>query len=250
MLEVRQLSVHYGGVRALSEVDLRVGPGEVIGLMGANGAGKTTCIDAITGFAAARGEVLLDGQQISKLPAHRRALVGLARTWQGGELFEDLSVRDNLRLGLEPVTLLGALADGFRPRRRLIDERIGRVIERLGLTAVANELPGEISQGQRKLVGVGRALVMRPKILLLDEPAAGLSTTESRRLGAVIRDVAASGIGVLLVEHDTALVLSISDRIYVLDRGSLLAEGTPAEVRRNERVIAAYLGPNAIEVQQ
>jgi branched-chain amino acid transport system ATP-binding protein len=242
MLDVRSLSVSYGGAVALSEVSIAVNTGEVVGLIGANGAGKTTFIDGVTGFAASTGSVQLSGRDLAGLAPHRRARLGLGRTWQGGELFEDITVRDNLRIGLERARLSTVLADVLWPDRRATPPVVEETLELLGLTDEAESLPADLSQGKRKLVGVGRALASGPQILLLDEPAAGLTTAEGRLLGDTLKTLAHDGRGLLLIEHDVSLVLAICTRVYVLERGSLLAEGTASEIRQNERVIEAYLG--------
>ncbi len=245
MFETIDVSVRYGAVHALSDVSLRIEPGELVGLMGANGAGKTTFIDAVTGFAASTGRVLIDGTDASNLPPHKRTRLGLGRTWQGGELFEDLTVRDNLRVASEPVRMRHAIIDALRPWKVVQQDRVDEVLERLKLTSVADDLPSNLPQGQRKLVGVARVLASSPHTICLDEPAAGLSTSEGRLLGLNLRAVAESGVGLLLVEHDVDLVLSICDRVYVLEQGRMLAEGTPREIRNNDAVIESYLGDSA-----
>ena len=216
--------------------------GEIVGLIGPNGAGKTSLIDAVSGFARSTGDARIDGRSLNGKRPHQRAAAGLARTWQGVELFEDLSVLDNVRVGLESVRPWTVLADAFRPNRRRATPEALAVLEELRLVDHAESLPGTLSQGQRKLVGVARAMVTSPKVILLDEPAAGLSAAEGRVLGSALQRVARASIGLLLVEHDVGLVMSLCDRVYVLDRGRLVAVGTPAEVRANPDVRAAYLG--------
>ncbi|MCU1491486.1 MAG: putative transporter, ATP-binding/permease protein, partial [Acidimicrobiaceae bacterium] len=234
MFETSELSVHYGGVRALSDVSINVQAGELVGLIGANGAGKTTFIDAVTGFAPATGHVVVDGRTVSDLPAHMRFRAGLSRTWQGGDLFEDLSVRDNVRVAVEGVKPWHIFSDLLPFRSRKSDPRVDHALEQLRLMHVADRMPSELPQGERKLVGVARALATQPHMLCLDEPAAGLSSSEGRLLGTAFQAVASSGVGLLLVEHDVDLVLGICQRVYVLERGQLLAEGTPAEIRGNQ----------------
>jgi branched-chain amino acid transport system ATP-binding protein len=226
-LEVRGLAVRFGGVRAVDAVDLEVGQGQLVGLIGPNGAGKTTLIDALTGFVPATGTVRFAGRDLSGLAPHRRARAGLVRTWQSLELFDDLTVEENLSV---------AAADR---------SAVSAALEVVDLAAEADRLPTELSQGQRKLVGVARALAARPALLCLDEPAAGLDSSESLELGERLRAIVATGVSILLVDHDMGLVLSVSDHLYVLEFGRVIAEGPPAEVRVNERVVAAYLGASA-----
>jgi branched-chain amino acid transport system ATP-binding protein len=233
------LCVSYGGVRALVDVSIRLGHGELVGLIGANGAGKTTFIDAVTGFAAATGRVFVDGVDVSRKRAHQRFASGLRRTWQGGDLFEDLPVRDNVKVAAEG---LGFGGGGRSGRSNGVTRSVDQVLEQLDLFDVASRVPAELPQGKRKLVGVARALVGSPSVICLDEPAAGLSSSEGQLLGEVFRSVAHSGVGLLLVEHDVDLVLGICDRVYVLERGGLLAEGAPDAIRSDQGVIEAYLG--------
>jgi ABC-type branched-subunit amino acid transport system ATPase component len=235
--------VRYGGVAANSDIDLVIHPGEVVGLIGPNGAGKTTFVDAVTGFAAATGEIRLDGRRIDGLAPHRRRRAGLARTWQAGDLFGDLSVADNLAVVTHRAGLRGLLADLLGHDRP--DPR-NRVLELLGLDEVAASLPGALSLGRQKLVGVARALAGQTRVVLLDEPAAGLDSDESAAFGGVVRTVAGTGLGVLLIDHDMGLVLDVCDRVYVLDFGRVIACGPPDEVRRDPAVITAYLGSEAV----
>jgi branched-chain amino acid transport system ATP-binding protein len=221
-LNAQQVSVSFGGVRALVDVDLEVAEGRLVGLIGPNGAGKTTFIDAITGFVRARGRVELDGRDLSRLAPHERARSGLTRTWQATELFDDLTVGENVAVAAaRPADADRALA---------------------GLEAIADRLPAQLSQGERKLVGVARALAAAPRVVCLDEPAAGLDSAESDQLGRRLRQVVDAGTGMLLVDHDMSLVLSVCDWIVVLEFGEVIATGTPEQVRRDRRVVEAYLG--------
>lgn len=242
LLELVGLSVRFGGLCALDQVHLQVRAGQIVGLLGANGAGKTTLIDAVSGFVPCEGDVLLGGRSLKRTPAHLRSRAGLARTWQSVELFGDLSVRDNVRVAGETTTLVSALRDLAQPLRGSGAQRAAAALDVVGLEAVADLLPGDLSLGQQKLVNVARCLIAQPRVLLLDEPAAGLSTGESRALAHTLRQVVGWRMGALLVEHDVALVLEVCDHVYVLDFGRVIAHGTPDQVRHDPRVSKAYLG--------
>ncbi|MFZ1997484.1 MAG: ABC transporter ATP-binding protein, partial [Solirubrobacteraceae bacterium] len=235
VLAVTGLSVAFGGVHALSEVDLQVGEGELLGLIGPNGAGKTTLIDAITGFVSCTGRVELDGRDVRPLAPYERARLGFARTWQGTDLFDDLDVRENLMVAAGSAVAVSKGGPGG----------LEGTLAEMGLEPIAPALPSELSEGQRKLVGLARAVVAGPRLLCLDEPAAGLDTEESRVLGRRLRGLADRGVSTLLIDHDMGLVLSICDRVVVLEFGRVIANDVPEVVRRDPAVVAAYLGTAA-----
>jgi branched-chain amino acid transport system ATP-binding protein len=247
LLAASGISVGFGGVRALVDVDLDVDDGQLVGLIGPNGAGKTTFIDAITGFVSYRGRVRLDRRDLTALPAHARARLGLARTWQSIELFDDLSVRENLAVAAHHPSVWSQITETLsRPfaGTPAIDEALGL----LGLEDLANAMPDDLSQAQRKHIGVARALAAKPRLICLDEPAAGLDARESDELGRQLRQVVDGGTSILLVDHDMGLVLGISDYVVVLEFGKVIAHGPPDTVRRDPQVVKAYLGSAAEEV--
>jgi ABC-type branched-subunit amino acid transport system ATPase component/ABC-type branched-subunit amino acid transport system permease subunit len=229
-LGVDHLTVRYGGVVAVNDVSLRVEAGQIVGLIGPNGAGKTSVIDAVTGFAAAAGCVELSGRRIDTLAPHARVRAGVARTFQSLELYDDLSVEENVS-----VAALG----GRQADRRAA---VARALESVGIAALRDRPAGELSQGERQLVSIARACVAEPAVLLLDEPAAGLDTDEGTLLGERVRAICSTGTAMLLVDHDVNLVLSVCDRVYVLDFGAVIAEGPPGAIRADRAVADAYLG--------
>jgi ABC-type branched-subunit amino acid transport system ATPase component len=240
---VQDLTVRFGGVTAVDGVTATVDEGQFVGLIGPNGAGKTTFIDAVTGLVRSTGSVSFAGEEITRCAAHERTRRGLGRTFQSLELFEDLTVRENMLAGAEQSRWWSPVVDLFRPRaeagaRQVVDDALGL----LRLDRFANNLPPDLSLGQRKLVTVARALASRPRMLLLDEPAAGLDSGESQELGRELLQIRDRGITIFLVDHDMELVLGVCDYIYVLEFGKLIASGTPDEIRTNEKVIHAYLG--------
>jgi branched-chain amino acid transport system ATP-binding protein len=229
-LEVDGVSVHFGGVAALSDVSLRAEAGVVTGLIGPNGAGKTTLFNVITGLQRPdRGSVRLDGADVTRTSTHRRARLGLARTFQRLELFSTLSATDNVLVGLE--------ASG----RAAASTAVG-ILERVGVGDEAASPVSSLPTGSARLVELARALSTDPRVLLLDEPCSGLDERETDALGRLLTSLAAEGRAIVLVEHDTNLVLRVCGTVHVLDFGEVIATGTPDDVRRNPHVQEAYLG--------
>jgi branched-chain amino acid transport system ATP-binding protein len=226
------VTVTFGGNRALDGVAMAAQPGRVTGLIGPNGAGKSTLFDVVSGLRSpTSGRVFLNNRDVTRHGPARRSRHGLARTFQRLELFGRLSVRDNLLVAAQ----LG-------PERRRATRIVTDILDRLGLTDVADSTADALSTGVARLVEVGRALATRPKVLLLDEPAAGQDHDETERFAALLRSVAADGAAVVLVEHDMGLVMGVCDDVYVLDLGKIIAVGPPEVIRQDETVLAAYLG--------
>jgi ABC-type branched-subunit amino acid transport system ATPase component/branched-subunit amino acid ABC-type transport system permease component len=248
-LEVSGLQMRFGGVVALSDVSLQVRPGEIVGLIGPNGAGKTTLIDVVTGFTKpTAGRISIEGEDITALSARRRAGAGIGRSFQNLELFEDLTVQDNLCVAAEERDLRSYVTDLFRPSRPRLTGAARRAVADFQLGSDLHRTPTELSYGKRRLLAIARSVARQPSVLLLDEPAAGLDETESRELGQLLRKLADDwGTAVLLVEHDMGLVMEICDRVVVLEFGCKIADGTPEEVRGDASVIAAYLGQQRAE---
>jgi branched-chain amino acid transport system ATP-binding protein len=230
-LAVERVSVHFGGVAALSGVSLRAEAGVVTGLIGPNGAGKTTLFNVITGLQRPNsGSVSLNGTDVTRMRTYRRARLGMARTFQRLELFSTLSAADNVRVGLEA-------SERSTPRAAALD-----LLERVGVGEEASAPVSSLPTGSARLVELARALSTDPKVLLLDEPFSGLDEQESATLGRLLTSLAAEGRAILLVEHDTDLVLRICSTVHVLDFGQVIASGPPDAVRQNSAVQQAYLG--------
>lgn len=246
-LHVGGVTVDYGGVRAVDNAEFGVRRGEVVGLIGPNGAGKTSLIDALSGFTNFSGRLSLDGSELSGVAPHAIVRAGVARTWQSPELFGDLTVEQNLVVADPSVRSLGSLAKGLVRSGRAVPERVPALLAFLGLSDTADRRPDELSLGQQKLVGIARMLMSQPAVLMLDEPAAGLDSVESRLLGTKLRELANTGVGLLLVEHDMDLVFAVCDRVVVIEFGRIIAVGTPAEIRTDPAVLTAYLGTDAPE---
>jgi branched-chain amino acid transport system ATP-binding protein len=236
LLQIAEAEVRFGGVHALRGVNLDVDPGAVTGLIGPNGAGKTTLFNTICGLQSLNGgRIAFDGESMHGLRPHRRARLGIARTFQRLEVFGSLSVRENVLAAAE-------IRRRWSRDRSPVGPLADAVLAQVGLRDIAERSADTLPTGQSRLLELARALATKPRLLLLDEPSSGLSDTESEELGNLLCRLAADGMGVLLVEHDMGLVMRICSRINVLDFGSVLAVGSPAEIRADDRVRAAYLG--------
>jgi branched-chain amino acid transport system ATP-binding protein len=248
LLEVRGVSRRFGGLQALKDVEFDLGSGEIGAVIGPNGAGKTTLLDVITGFTRPdSGTVTFDGHNMLGVPPYRWAARGVMRTFQSARIVGRLTVRENLLLGGHHFVRAGLLTDGLRLRRgrreeRALNARADEVMKFLGLRDLAERPATGLPAGTQRLVEVGRILVGSPRLILLDEPAAGLDDSETLELAHVLRAIRESDVTMLLIEHNMELVMSISDRVLVLDAGQSIARGTPAEVSKDPAVIAAYLG--------
>lgn len=249
LLDVRDLVVRFGGLRAVDGVSLSVPASGITGLIGPNGAGKTTLVDAISGFVPiAEGSVVFGDQPITAWSPHRRARNKLTRTFQSLELFEDLTVAENVQVTTEAAQWTAAPIAKFASRRAHERPEVTLALQELGLADVADAPPSELSQAERKLVALARAIAGHPRLLMLDEPAAGLDPSGTKELGRQLRQLAAGGIALLLIDHDMALVLEVCDFVYVLDAGKVIAYGTPSEIRTDPEVLRCYLGedPSAV----
>jgi ABC-type branched-subunit amino acid transport system ATPase component len=248
LLDAVSVSRHFGGIRALNSVSLSLKRGSVTSLIGPNGAGKTTFINVVAGiYAPNEGNIHFHHEDIAGLNAHVVASKGIARTFQLEELFNSLSVLENAMVGCHTTSGSGMFSCGFsfpsarNEERRIRDEAMMN-LKLIGLDQRANDPISRLPLGERKLVGVARALSMRPKLLMLDEPAGGLAAHEVKKLVSLIHLLLEHGLTILIVEHNMPFVMSLSEKIVVLDEGSKIAEGTPEEIQANEEVIKAYLG--------
>lgn len=249
ILAVRDLTVRFGGVTALNSVAFRVRPRTIASLIGPNGAGKTTLLNAVSGFVTpAAGSILFDGREIAHLPPHERARAGIVRTFQNLEIFANMTVLENVITGTNRLMTYGPLAAIFKTpsfwsQERACLARAEAALDFVGLADLRQAPAADLAFGRQRLLELARALAAEPKLLLLDETAAGLNMSETKALGSIIRGIRDQlGIAVALVEHDMDLVMSISDEITVLTFGSYLAHGTPRQIQKHPEVIRAYLG--------
>ena len=248
LLEIKDINVKFGGVTALNNVNLHVNEGEIAALIGPNGAGKTTVFNIVTGYyTPTSGDVVLDGESISGLRPYKIARKGLGRTFQNIRLFGDMTAAENVATAADSLNksgLVGALFGVPRSRRDEKDsmEKAHELLRFIGLDHRAEQMAKNLPYGDQRRLEIARALALNPKVLLLDEPAAGFNPQEKVELGELIRKIRDRGFADLLIEHDMSLVMKISDRISVLDFGQKIAEGAPSEIQNSQRVIDAYLG--------
>jgi len=248
LLEVRNLTMQFGGVVALSEVNLHVAEGEIAALIGPNGAGKTTVFNVVTGYyQPTQGEVLLNNDSIVGLKPHKIARKGLARTFQNVRLFGDMTALENVMTAADAKNKVGLIASIFGIGSSKSDEsrshaKSAELLNFMGIGHRAGQLARNLPYGDQRRLEIARALALEPQVLLLDEPAAGFNPQEKVELGELIKKIRDAGFAVLLIEHDMSLVMKISDRVTVLDFGQKIAEGTPKEIQNNQKVIDAYLG--------
>ena len=254
ILKISSLTMDFGGIRALNRLDLDIHAGEIVALIGPNGAGKTTFFNCLTGiYAPTAGEIILTPPQGSKsislkgLKPNQVTEKGLARTFQNIRLFSQMTVLENVMIGRHCRTrafILGAIfrnAATRREEREIVEMSYG-ILEKVGLASLANEFAKNLSYGAQRRLEIARALATEPFLLLLDEPAAGMNPQETQELDRLIREISDDGLSILLIEHDMKLVMSLSDRIFVMDYGKKIAQGIPSEIRSNPAVIKAYLG--------
>ena len=250
-LEISGITRSFGGVYAVRDTDLTVAPGELRAVIGPNGAGKSTLFGLIGGqLAADAGTVRLDGTRIDRLPAHRRARLGIGVVFQSARVFTGMTALENVMVGAHATTRAGFLAAAFRlPAHRReelqIRDRAVGCLRRTGLADWAHRPAEELPLGQQRALQLARALCGRPRLLLLDEPASGLRAAERGRLADLVEDLRGDGLTILLVEHDVGFVMRLADRVTVLDLGRVIADGTAAEIRADPRVVSAYLGAAA-----
>ncbi|MFS0558783.1 ABC transporter ATP-binding protein [Brevibacillus sp. 179-C9.3 HS] len=248
LLDVQKLSRDFGGVRAVNQVDFQVREGEILALIGPNGAGKSTVLNMVSGvIPPSEGEIRFSSQPLTRVQGHEYAGLGITRTFQNLQTFDDMTVLENVMVGMHTKTSASLFSCGMnlaksRKEEKLMQEQAQSWLENVGLAQEASLLAGSLPYGKLRLMEIARAMVAKPRLLLLDEPAAGLNHTETAEMSRMFCEIRDNGTAILLVEHDMDMIMAIADRIVVLDQGAKIAEGTPREIQENPRVIAAYLG--------
>lgn len=256
LLRINNVGVAFGGLNVLNDVSIHVDPGEIVGIVGPNGAGKTTLFDCISGFVRGEGEVILGDVNLTPLAPHERARAGLGRSFQDARLFPTLTVLDTLRIASERhmrgagVIASIATAPSARKAEKLATENALRMVELMNLSAYRDKLVRELSTGTRRIVDLAAVLIQDPKIVLLDEPSSGIAQREAEALDPLLRQIRKqTGCALLVIEHDMPLLLGLAERMYALETGSVIAEGTPGDVVQHPEVVRSYLGddPTAIK---
>lgn len=237
LMEVRDVAVHFGGVKAVDGISLKLEPGAIYGVLGPNGSGKSTLLGAMTRLTPmTRGAFVFEGNDYTKRPARTVHRMGIARTFQTVRLLEDRSVRDNVLLGIDAVK---------RAERKDASARVSEVMERLGILEIESLRPDELSYGMQRRVEFARAIISKPRLLLLDEPTAGMNSAEREEIGTLMRQLLSEGVTQFIVEHDVQMMVDTCDRLFAMNFGKLIAEGTPTEVVRHPAVQEAYMGKGA-----